>query len=46
VEQRYLRAAGLTEAQIDAIARVGLGTDELQELLLRGINEAAGGTST
>ncbi len=43
-EQRYLRAAGLSEAQIDAIATVGLGTDELQELLLRGINQAASGT--
>ena len=43
-EQRYLRAAGLSEAQIDAIAMVGLGTDELQELLLRGIDQVAGGT--
>ena len=45
-EQRYLRAAGLSQAQIDAIAMVGLGTDELQELLLRGINQVADGTST
>jgi hypothetical protein len=44
-EQRYLRAAGLSEAQIDALTTVGLGTDELQELLLRGINQAAGRTS-
>ena len=43
-EQRYLRAAGLSDAQIDAIAMVGLGTDELQELLLRGINQVADGT--
>jgi hypothetical protein len=43
-EQRYLRAADLSEVQIDAIETVGLGTDELQELLLRGINQDAGGT--
>ena len=43
-KQRYLRAAGLSDAQIDAIAKVGLGTDELQELLLRGVNQVAGGT--
>ena len=42
-EQRYLRAAGLSEAQIDAVATVGLGTDELQELLLRGINQIGDG---
>ena len=41
-EQKYLRAAGLSEAQIDAIATVGLGTNELHELLLRGINQAVG----
>jgi hypothetical protein len=46
-EQRaagYLRAAGLSEAEIDAIATVGLGTDELHDLLLRGITQAADGT--
>jgi hypothetical protein len=44
-ERGYLRAAELTEAQIDAIATVGVGTDELQELLLRGIEQIVGGTS-
>ncbi len=44
-ERGYLRTAGLTEAQIDAIATVGVGTDELQELLLRGIEQIVGGTS-
>jgi hypothetical protein len=43
-EHRHLSAAGLSDAQIDAVAIVGLGTDELQELLLRGINQATGGT--
>ena len=42
-DRRYLQAAGLSEAQIDAIATVGLGTDELQELLLRGINRVGDG---
>lgn len=42
--QRYLRPAGLSEAQIDAIATVGLWTDELQEVLLRGIKVSPGGT--
>ena len=45
-EQRYLRAAVFSQAQIDAIRIVALGTDELQELLLRGINQAAGGMGT
>lgn len=45
-EQGYLRAACLSEAQMDAIAMVGLGTDELQGLLLRGIDQVAGGQVT
>ena len=40
-DQRYLRAAGLSQAHIDAIATVGLCTDELQELLVRGIRQSA-----
>ena len=36
-----MRVAGLTESQINAIAMVGIGADEPQELLLRG-----GGTSS
>lgn len=43
-ERTHLRAAGLSDSQINAIAMVGLGTDELQELLLRGINQVASGT--
>ena len=41
---KLTNAGGLSEAQIDAIATVGLGTDELQELLLRGIDQVAGQT--
>ena len=33
----HLRAAGLSDQQIDAIRTVGIGADELNELVLRGL---------
>jgi hypothetical protein len=39
---RYPRA-GLSEAQIDAVATVGIGTDEPQELLLRAMSNCRRG---
>ena len=43
-QRRHLRAAGLAEAEIDAIAAIGMGTDELHELVLRGIDHGREGT--
>lgn len=41
-ERRGLRRSGLTEDQIDAISLVGMGTDEVHELMLRGIGPRVG----
>jgi hypothetical protein len=36
-ERRALRRSGLTDDQIDAVSLVGMGADEVHELMLRGI---------
>jgi hypothetical protein len=36
-ERRALRRSGLTDEQIDAVCVVGMGADEVHELMLRGI---------
>jgi hypothetical protein len=36
-EVRHLLHAGLSTAQVDAIKRVGIGADELNELILNGL---------
>jgi len=36
-ERRALRRSGLTDEQIDAVSLVGMGADEVHELMLRGI---------
>lgn len=36
-EMRALRHAGLTDEQIDAVSLVGMGTDEVNELMLQGL---------
>lgn len=40
-ERRVLRGGGLTEEQIDAVSLVGMGADEVHELMLRGIGPRA-----
>jgi len=40
-ERRALRRSGLSEDQIDAISLVGMGTDEVHELMLRGTGPRA-----
>jgi hypothetical protein len=40
-ERRALRRSGLGEEQIDAVSLVGMGADEVHELMLRGIGPRA-----
>ncbi|MDQ6711977.1 MAG: hypothetical protein M3Z28_02150 [Candidatus Dormibacteraeota bacterium] len=40
-ERRALRRSGLNDEQIDAISLVGMGADEVHELMLRGIGPRA-----
>jgi hypothetical protein len=40
-ERRTLRRSGLTDEQIDAVSLVGMGADEVHELMLRGIGPRA-----
>jgi hypothetical protein len=40
-ERRALRRSGLTDEQIDAVSLVGMGADEVHELMLRGIGPRA-----
>lgn len=40
--RRHLRDAGLSEEQIEAINLVGIGADELNELLLDGLGQIPG----
>jgi hypothetical protein len=39
-EMRVLRRAGLTDEQINAVSLVGMGTDEVHELMLQGVRSA------
>jgi hypothetical protein len=43
-ERRALRRSGLTDEQIDAVSLVGMGADEVHELMLRGIGPRAKAT--
>jgi len=36
-ERRALRRSGLTDEQIDGVSQVGMGADQVHELMLRGI---------
>jgi hypothetical protein len=40
-ERRALRRSGLSEDQIDAVSLVGMGADEVHELMIRGIGHRA-----
>jgi hypothetical protein len=40
-ERRALRRSGLTDEQIDAVSLVGMGADEVHELMFRGIGPRA-----
>jgi len=39
-EMRTLRHAGLTDEQIDAVSLIGMGTDEVHELMLQGVRSS------